>query len=204
MDQAAARIAGKTFQPLATAFSAMGETLPLMLLGMALYRSGFFSGAWSQRRLRQAAWIATAPGLALTAAILGWAWPRGFPPRGMQALFLYGAALPHLLMGFGYAAILVLLSPRLAHSAIGVRLIAAGRMAFSNYLGTSIVMTAIFYGWGLGLIGQYGDAWQWAFVLLGWALMLGWSKPVLGRYRRGPLEWVWRSLSEKRMLINRR
>ena len=34
------------------------------------------------------------------------------------------------------------------------RFAAAGRMAFSNYLGTSLVMTALFYGWGLGLAGR--------------------------------------------------
>jgi uncharacterized protein len=33
------------------------------------------------------------------------------------------------------------------------------------------------------------------FVLLGWALMLAWSKPWLARFRFGPLEWLWRSLT---------
>jgi uncharacterized protein len=33
------------------------------------------------------------------------------------------------------------------------------------------------------------------FVLLGWALMLAWSQPWLARFRYGPLEWLWRSLT---------
>ena len=64
-----------------------------------------------------------------------------------------------------------------------------------NYLGTSVVMTAIFYGWGLGLAGTVGHAAQWLFVMLGWILMLGWSQPWLSRFRQGPLEWIWRRLS---------
>lgn len=76
-------------------------------------------------------------------------------------------------------------------------------MAFSNYILTSLVMTFLFYGWGLGLFGTVGPAMQWLFVLGGWALMLGWSEPWLRRYRRGPLEWLWRSLIERKVLTNR-
>jgi uncharacterized protein len=97
-------------------------------------------------------------------------------------------------MGVGYAALLMLAAPRLIASPLGTRLRAAGRAAFSNYIATSLVMTAIFYGWGLGLLGKVGAAGQWAFVALGWALMLAWSKPWLDRLRYGPLEWLWRSL----------
>ena len=32
-------------------------------------------------------------------------------------------------------------------------------------------------------------------VLLGWVLMLAWSKPWLDRFRYGPLEWLWRCLT---------
>jgi uncharacterized protein len=32
-------------------------------------------------------------------------------------------------------------------------------------------------------------------VALACVLMLAWSKPWLDRYRYGPLEWLWRSLT---------
>jgi uncharacterized protein len=73
-------------------------------------------------------------------------------------------------------------------------------MALSNYLGTSLVMTALFYGWGLGLGGKVPDRWLGLFVLLGWTLMLAASKPWLARFRQGPFEWLWRSLTEWRRL----
>ena len=66
------------------------------------------------------------------------------------------------------------------------------------------MMCALFYGWGLGLFGQVGAAGQWLIVLAAWALMLGWSQPWLTRFGQGPLEWLWRCLTEWRRLPLRR
>ena len=68
-------------------------------------------------------------------------------------------------------------------------------MAFSNYIGGSAVMMLIFHGWAGGLWGQFHRDGLLAFVLLGWVLMLAWSKPWLERFRYGPLEWLWRCLT---------
>ena len=130
--------------------------------------------------------------------------PQHFPLRAMGMLSHYGASFEHLLMAAGYAAALVLATPRLLETKIGARIEAAGKLAFSNYLGTTVLMTAIFNGWGLGLFDRFGPLTQLPFVLLGWALMLAWSKWWLDRYRRGPLEWLWRSLMEWSLLTNRR
>lgn len=75
------------------------------------------------------------------------------------------------------------------------RVAAAGRAAFTNYLGTSIIMTFLFYGYGLGLFGEVSRAACYLFVIGAWALMLLWSKPWLDRFAYGPMEWLWRSLA---------
>ncbi|PNU03042.1 hypothetical protein A8V01_08075 [Novosphingobium guangzhouense] len=182
---------------------AFSETLPLMLIGMVLYRSGFFDGRLPRRRLIEVSLACTFAGTTLTAMFLGWAWPRHFPPVAMHAALVWGMAMPHVLGGIGYAGLLVLVTPRLAPTRLGRHLTAAGRMAFSNYIATSLVMTFVFYGWGLGLYGEVPPARQWLFVLGGWALMLAWSPIWLRHFRRGPLEWLWRSLVEHRLLNNR-
>lgn len=179
------------------------ETLPLMLIGMVMYRRGFFDGRLSRSRLVSLGLVTTGAGLTLTALFLGWAWPRDLPPIAMEAAITWGLALPHLLTGVGYAALLVVAAPRLARTALGSRLIAAGQTAFSNYIATSLVMTAVFYGWGLGLYGRIGPLAQWGFVVGGWLAMLAWSQPWLAHFRRGPLEWLWRSLIERKILPNR-
>src|SRR3546814_14680558 len=74
------------------------------------------------------------------------------------------------------------------------RIAAAGRAAFTNYLGTSLVMTILFYGYGFGLYGTMGRAEVWLVVTAMWAVMLLWSRAWLDRYRYGPFEWLWRTL----------
>ena len=193
--QVATKLADQPEEPLRAALNTMGESLPLMLLGMGLFRTGLFSGQWSRRRLVALAAGGIGSGGAATLAFTLWAWQRHFPPVLMLHALASGLALPHLLMGLGYAALIVLAGPALLRSALGQRLVAAGRMAFSNYIGMTVVMTALFYGWGLDLIGRVPDRWLWPFLLGGWALMLGWSQPWLARFRHGPLEWAWRSLT---------
>ena len=56
-------------------------------------------------------------------------------------------------------------------------------------------MTAIFYGWGLGLFATLPRAAIYVFAPLLWAAMLAWSKPWLDRFAYGPFEWAWRSLA---------
>ena len=91
------------------------------------------------------------------------------------------------------AALVILLTRK--GGGLTQRIAAAGRAAFTNYLGTSIIMTGLFYGWGLGLYGELGRAQLWLVVIAMWVLMLAWSKPWLDRFEYGPLEWLWRSLA---------
>lgn len=202
--QIAGRLRDQPGEPLSAALATMGESLPLMLIGMGLFRSGLYQGAWSWRRLRRFALGGTLAGLVLTIGFLAWAWSRGFPPVLMIQGLAYQLALPHLLMGLGYLAALVWCAPRLLATRLGRRLVAAGQMAFTNYLAMTVVMTALFYGWGLDLVGRVPERWLWPFLLGGWALMLGWSAPWLARFRHGPLEWAWRSLTYWRALPLRR
>jgi uncharacterized protein len=96
-----------------------------------------------------------------------------------------------------FASLIILATRR--GGAVVERIAAAGRAAFTNYLGTSIVMTGLFYGWGLGLYAKLGRTELLLVVIAGWALMLLWSRPWLERYRYGPLEWAWRSLTNWRI-----
>ena len=100
-----------------------------------------------------------------------------------------------VILTIGWAALIMLVAKRHSASSATARVGAAGRMAFTNYLMTSIVMTTIFYGYGLALYGEVGRAALYLFVFGMWAAMLLWSKPWLDRFHYGPLEWLWRSLS---------
>ncbi len=100
-----------TFMPILAAISNLGETLPLIMIGMALMRSGFFSGGWSKRQLAWSGLGATTIGLILTWALLRWTWALGFPLLTMEWTYLYAGALPHFITAMGYAAFWYLLPP---------------------------------------------------------------------------------------------
>ena len=70
-----------------------------------------------------------------------------------------------------------------------------GRMAFTNYIFSSVVCTFIFYGHGLGYFAQFDRVQQWGVVLFVWMLILLLSNWVMKRYKQGPLEFIWRKLT---------
>ena len=179
------------------------ETLPLMLIGMALYRLGLFNGGFDVRKQQMWGWIGIVGGALLTLAIALGVKATGFTYWGTMAGVMAFSVLPCLFMILGLAAVLAVWG---AHAGgwLGQRLCAAGRMAFSNYLGTSILMMLVFYPWAGGLWGELTRPELFLFVLLGWAVMLAWSKPWLERFHYGPLEWLWRCLTYWRLFPLRR
>lgn len=191
-------------EPLIGVAQSFLETLPLMLIGMGLLKSGFLTGQADSSRYRR--WAITGIGLGgvLTAAIAYIQYRSGFDPLLVFNAQIAWNGIPRLLMTLGYASALVLLIQRFAASGFITRVAAAGRAAFSNYLGTSIAMTTIFYGYGLGLYGHLPRVSLWLFFIGAWVVMLLWSKPWLERFRFGPLEWLWRSLARMQFQPMRR
>jgi uncharacterized protein len=187
----------KTFFPLIGTFVFGWETLGYMLFGMAALRSGLLTGAWEDRRYRKWALVCLAIALPVYLVALRFLFRSEW---AMPAIFAwaFSATVPvRPLMVIAYACLIILATRR--GGALVERLAAAGRAAFSNYLGTSLLMGALFYGWGLGLFARFGRMELVLVILLTWALMLTWSKPWLERHRYGPLEWAWRSLTNWRV-----
>ena len=139
-----------------------------------------------------------------TLALGIWPLSQGFPRFLTTFVFNGLGALPHLVTVLGLVALLSVWAPAASRSSMGRRLAATGRMAFSNYLGISVLMMLVFDGWALGLFGRFHRIELLAFVAGGWLLMLTWSPWWLGRFRYGPLEWVWRCLTYGRRFPIRR
>jgi uncharacterized protein len=166
----------------------------MMLLGMALFKWGFLDGRRTDRTYAIAAIICLLVGWSLAAygivalERVGYA----FPDRTIADLWNYAGAS---FASVGYAAALLLVVRRRALPSVRRRLAAVGQMAFSNYLFQSVVTAAIFLGWGLGFAGRADYAEQLVVVAAIWAVQLAISPAWLSRYRFGPAEWLWRSLT---------
>jgi uncharacterized protein len=160
-----------------------------------LFKTGFFTGAWEAERYRQ--WLVRCAliSIPLLAALGLWIIRSNFDAPLVFGAFIAMTPPFDTLMAIAWGALVILWVKRGGVSALRDRVAAAGRMAFTNYLATSVVMTTIFYGYGLNLFGEVGRAALWLFVLGMCGLMLLWSKPWLDRFHYGPLEWLWRSLA---------
>jgi uncharacterized protein len=172
-------------------------TSALMLIGMGLFKSGFLAG-------RSPAWVyglfvaAGAGSLWLvwqeTSAFVG----AGFPFVATMTKPYNSFLAPFI--SLGYASLLILLA-RFGLKLLLTPLACAGRMAFTNYLSQTLIMTTIFYGGrGLGWYGQIGWPEMWMVIGGVWAAQLVWSPLWLSVFQMGPLEWAWRCLTYRRMV----
>lgn len=167
----------------------------VMLLGMALYRTGVLSGEARTRTYRLFIVLGLAVGLPLTVwgnmrtLAIDWDVIPSFFHMGQYSY--WGS----ILMALGWISIWMLLQHGGAVSGLRTRLRAVGRMALTNYLMQTVLGVLIFTGTGLGLFGRVPRIGQAGLVVLIWALELAWSPWWLARFRFGPAEWLWRSLS---------
>jgi uncharacterized protein len=78
-----------------------------------------------------------------------------------------------------------------------------GKMAFTNYLMQSIICTFIFNGYGLGLFAKL-QRYELMFVVVAiWIFQMAFSTLWLKRFRWGPMEWLWRSLTYWKRIPNK-
>ena len=179
-------------------------TLGLMMIGLGLFKTGILAGTAATRTYV----ILLATG-ALSLAIIAWqswlivhsnfAFPQAF---GVGEIANTVLCLPVTL---GYAAGLVLLGRTRLGDIVLYPLACAGRMAFSNYICQSLIMTAIFDGGrgGPALFGTLNHAGLVPIVLAIWLAQLVVSMLWLQPFRYGPFEWLWRCLTYRRWLALR-
>ncbi|MCW3835470.1 DUF418 domain-containing protein [Sphingomonas canadensis] len=189
----AARFKEAAFSPISSVLLFGWETLAYMLLGMASLKSGLLAGTWARGRYVRWLLVCFAIGIPAYCAIAWWVVSSDFALMAVVGGVMTAATPVRPLMVVGWACLILLLMR--PGGAISARIAAAGRMAFTNYLMTSLICTTLFYGYGLGWYGYLSRAELYLVVALVWLAMLLWSKPWLDHFRYGPLEWVWRSLS---------
>jgi len=175
-------------------------TLGLMMIGAGLFRLGFYSGKLSVKLYG----LSVAVAVPCLVAIGVQAWQTvaaGFPYPQTFGLYQIANTLLCLPVALGYASVLILLGRARVGRILLYPLACVGRMAFTNYLMQSLIMTAIFYG-GRGShpphFGEVNNAGLLPYVLSIWAGQLVVSTVWMSLFRYGPFEWVWRCLTYRR------
>ncbi len=167
----------------------------LMLIGMALMKWRVFT---AERSLRFYT-VQLAVGYGLGLPLVAWSaytlHRHDFEPLYVFQEGIYFNTLGSVGVALGHVAVVMLAFKLGWVKGLIDRFAAAGRMAFTNYLSHSLLLTPIFYGYGLGFYGKVDRFEQMGIVLVVWALQLWWSPLWLKHFRFGPLEWCWRSLT---------
>jgi uncharacterized protein len=170
--------------------------LGLFLTGLWTARKGVFANVEAHRAfLRKVALVCLPIGLPLSVvqALPTAGMTFEGPVNGLVAMTYVG--LP--MTAFGYVAVLTLWLSK-GGGWLRSSLTPMGRMALTGYLGSNLIGSFIWYGWGLGLMGKVNFV---AMNLLSLAVFAGlavFSAIWVKMFRQGPVEGLWRRLSGPR------
>ncbi|MCC5806837.1 MAG: DUF418 domain-containing protein [Opitutales bacterium] len=171
--------------------------LGIMLAGMVVARRGWLADPAAHEAVYRRAFAVALP-LAL-AGKAAYAWLSLSASFLIPDAALAGATLALTLGGPALTVVYIVLLRRLYLSAklrAAVQAVAAaGRMALTHYIGQSLIVTTIAFNYGFGLYGRI-NIWQGILLAaLIYILQVMASPWWLARFRRGPLEALWRRLT---------
>ena len=188
------------------------DSLALMLLGLALYRWGFLTGSWTDRDYWRVMLIGYGLGLPLVCYSFYHSYRVSPNVDAMLVRMLTtpiewtGVIYPfqRILLVMAHASALIMMYKAGVFRRLFQRLEAVGQMAATNYVTQSIICTLVFFGYGLNWFGEL-QFYQLYFVVLAiWVLQILVSPMWLRAFHFGPLEWLWRSLTYRRLQPFRR
>jgi uncharacterized protein len=192
------------------------QTFGLFLLGLWAGRRRVFEDAEANRRLFVRVWRWTGALSLLIPVLAGLLFAIGQALGGGRSQPQPAGALPDftswpVVAGMGlfdawnnamtlfYVASFVLLFLRPRWQPRLLRFSPVGRMALSSYVGQTAIGVLVFFGFGLGLLGRFGNSVTIPLGLAVFALQVWATRAWLGRFRFGPFEWTWRSLTWLRL-----
>lgn len=163
----------------------------LMLIGILLYKNGFF---------QQSRWLHWGLGCLLLGLILGWGVQQLRITFGLSLDVGFSTILLMMLTGLlsaiGYCSLLMLFAN---HHHVLVRLLKqVGRMAFTLYILQSVMVYLIFVWLAPQLWGQLGRPELMALVIVLTVFQIWFADFWQQRYGQGPLERGWRYLAYRR------
>ena len=175
-------------------FPFLGDFWGMMLIGIGLYKMGVLQGDRPLGFYVRIAIAGYAIGIVVNAISTYFTVASNFDPVTHRL-----ANAPHQIgrvsMALAHLAMLVIALKMRWVPWLTRRLASVGQMALSNYITHSVICSLVFYSPGLALMGQLERYELYYVVGAIWVFNLTWSPWWLARYRFGPLEWCWRSLT---------
>jgi len=171
------------------------DAIACMLLGMALFKVGFLTGRRSLRFYVWTAILGFGVGLAVNGFEMAMKIATDYAPEWVSGASVPTNDLGRVCMALGFVSLVMIANARGYFVRLARGLAAVGRMALTNYILQSIFGIVIFHDMGFGLWNDL-DRHALYYVVFGqWVVMIAFSVWWLARFRFGPLEWVWRTLT---------
>ena len=169
-----------------------------ILLGMAMMKWGVFSARKSNGFYIVMMVVGSVIGLTL----IGFGASQNLAHQFSQDYSMFGGGLYNywgsLFLALAYVSIIMLICKKDCLGRLRNWFGSTGRMAFSSYILQSLICTILFYGHGFGLIGKVPRWGQLAITVGVLIVVVAVANFWLARFRFGPLEWLWRSLTYKK------
>jgi uncharacterized protein len=182
-----------------TPMFALTMLLPILLLWYWLVVSGAIKEhAQHPKLFGYMARISLGAGLFVTVGglvILGHPAVEHIMPIQAAANVLFAGG--QFFMAAGYLVLLIRLLDSPKWHNMSAKLVPIGRMALTNYIMHSIILSSVFYGYAGGLYCEISRAPQMLIVFAIVAIQIPLSSWWLKHFQFGPLEWLWRSLTYK-------
>ncbi|MEM7049685.1 MAG: DUF418 domain-containing protein [Acidobacteriota bacterium] len=200
-----ARAKETSFQYL-IALVAAPSVLAMFLLGLLFGKIGFFRRPEEfLPMVRRWIWPLLVVGV-LTNGLFVFAGMQGSPMEpswwNMASVVGLGLGSPVMCFFYIFAVVLAVQTPRGAK--LLSPLIPVGRMALTNYLSHSLVFTTLSYSYGGALYGRVPTVVGLGLTFVMFGLQILFSHWWLGRFRFGPVEWLWRSMTYGKLQPMRR
>lgn len=169
----------------------------LMLIGMALFKTGLFQQRFNSRDLIRISLLSLLIGTSLTAYGIYYNFQNFWAIQySLLGGFLFNY-VGSLFMALGYLLAIVAIVQLKIWQPFCQQLALVGRAAFSNYIFQSLMGMLVFTGTGFGLFGSVDRVGQILFVICVWAVQISLTILWFRYYSQGPLEWLWRRLTFK-------
>lgn len=170
------------------------DVLSMMLIGIALFKWGFFSG----QKPASNYWLMVAIGYPIGIAI-NYYEMRLILDAHFSTLSFSESNITYywgrFFVAMGHVGLIMLFCKSPLFGWLKTSLAAVGKMALTNYLMHSVICMFVFTGVGFGLFGQL-ERFELLYVVVAiWIFQLIVSASWLKYFQFGPMEWLWRGLS---------
>lgn len=183
-------------------FSRIPTVLAMFLIGLYLGRSNFIRQLPEKvDTLKKFRFWGLSVGFSLMLLIV--VGTKVLPPVSALVAIIEDQYLAGPILCLGYASALTLSFLRNPERKIFGFFSRVGRLALTNYLSQSLVLTFLAYGWGLGWALKLSG-----FQVLGICIVLYMTQVImsglwLSKFKYGPLEWAWRCITYWKVISNK-